>query len=66
MTGCVGANITGNTIDTTAANHGVFNVVANNDLTNCGWAVGTALIFSTAAITAYTGGTTSPGANLVS
>jgi parallel beta-helix repeat protein len=42
------------------------NVVANNDLTNGGWAVGTALIFSTAAITAYTGGTTSPGANLVS
>ncbi|MGC5034099.1 right-handed parallel beta-helix repeat-containing protein [Streptomyces sp. DT190] len=42
------------------------NVVANNDLTNGGWAVATALIFSTAAITAYTGGTTSPGANLVS
>ncbi|GGX01848.1 right-handed parallel beta-helix repeat-containing protein [Streptomyces chryseus] len=58
-----GSGTNGITISATTAGD---NVVANNDLTNSGWAVGTALIFSTAAITAYTGGTTSPGANLVS
>ena len=58
-----GTGTNGITVSATTAGD---NVVANNDLTNGGWAVGTALIFSTAAITAYTGGTTSPGANLVS
>ncbi|MFF7310565.1 right-handed parallel beta-helix repeat-containing protein [Streptomyces sp. NPDC008137] len=58
-----GSGTNGITVSATSAGD---NVVANNDLTNGGWAVGTALIFSTAAITAYTGGTTSPGANLVS
>jgi parallel beta-helix repeat protein len=58
-----GTGTNGITISGTSAGD---NVVANNDLTNGGWAVGTALIFSTAATTAYTGGTTSPGANLVS
>ncbi|MEU5394509.1 right-handed parallel beta-helix repeat-containing protein [Streptomyces tibetensis] len=58
-----GTGTNGITVSPTTAGD---NVVANNDLTNGGWAVGTALVFSTAAITAYTGGTTSPGANLVS
>ena len=58
-----GTGTNGITVSATTAGD---NVVANNDLTGGGWAVGTALIFSTAAITAYTGGTTSPGANLVS
>jgi parallel beta-helix repeat protein len=58
-----GSGVNGITVSATSAGD---NVVANNDLTNGGWTVATALVFSTAAITAYTGGTTSPGANLVS
>jgi parallel beta-helix repeat protein len=42
------------------------NTVALNDLTGNGWTDASALIFSTAATTSFTGGSTVPGANLVS
>lgn len=58
-----GSGTNGITISGTSA---AGNTVANNDLTGNGWTDSAALVFTSAATTAFTGGSTVPGANLVS